>query len=68
MDDEFEIPLAFWQTLSDDEWQSVLHNNGLTVMLCLRLWKILKRTDKVPTFVRILVNRADVERLWPKTI
>jgi hypothetical protein len=54
----FDMPL--------DEFIAIAQRGGLDAMECLRLWKMLGRTDPCPTFLPLMVNAADVKRLFPR--
>ena len=55
-DGSFVIPVAFWQTVTHDEFMAIIPTSSLNAMQCLRLWKMLGRTDPCPTSIEIAVS------------
>ena len=61
------IPVAFWKTLSDEEWQRIWNNGGkLDRPLCERLYRMTDRHGEVPDSITPLIHRNDVEQMFGK--
>lgn len=60
------IPADFWRSLSPKEMLAVVQRGGLDRGQCIRLFEMLGRTDEPPAFLKLIVRRSDVERIWPR--
>jgi hypothetical protein len=64
--DPISIPVEFIRTLSRAD-RDVLFGNGgyLDAEQCARLWRMTDRQDVPPKRLQLLVDLADVMRVWP---
>ena len=65
MPNNLAIPVEFWKSLSDEEWNKVLMTSTIDRRLCRRLWALLGRVDKAPHQVSVFVNKDDLMRQFP---
>jgi hypothetical protein len=61
--DRILIPPEFWRSLEPTEFRETVRRGHLDALQCLRLWKMLGRTDPCPTALECSVRRDDVMKL-----
>jgi hypothetical protein len=63
MTTQAHIDPRFWQTLSNEEWETVYQTGRLDTKLTARLWRMRDRQDPPPDSVEILLNKNDVDKM-----
>jgi hypothetical protein len=63
-DQYINIPAKFWEGVRAGD--IVGKGGGFNRRQCLRLWKMLKRTDPCPKWLPLFLDREDVMREFPE--
>jgi hypothetical protein len=61
-----DIPPRFWKSLTTEEFSQVFESGELTREQCASLWRMLDRQDAPPDGGRVMLNRADLMKRFPK--
>lgn len=64
--DSISIPPSFWRKLSDEEWDDVFKCGGIRGEALKRLWKQLKRKDRRPYALQVMMNRDEFMQVFPE--
>jgi len=59
------IPKEFWRNMDFDEFKSIHDAGELNREQCARLWRMEGKVDDPPDRMTLMVNKADLMRIFP---